>query len=68
MATQAEVAREDAPFPSTSLSEPSESCFPDWRLRLTRNLARRSDSRWEPLTRTHAKELQGDLPPKPEIR
>ena len=27
-----------------------EAAYPDWRRRLTRNLARRSDGRWDPLT------------------
>jgi len=32
---------------------PCESGFPDWRDRLARNLSRRSDGRWEPLTFVH---------------
>jgi hypothetical protein len=52
--TQAEIAAEPAAFPSTSADAPIESGYPDWRDRLTRNFARRSDSRWEPLTRVHA--------------
>ena len=28
--------------------------FPDWRERLIRNLSRRSDGRWDPLTWIHA--------------
>jgi hypothetical protein len=55
-ATPEEVAGEPAPFPSKTIDAPIESFFPDWRLRLNRNLSRRSDSRWEPLTRVHATE------------
>ena len=53
-ATREEVAAEPAPFPSKTLAMPVETFFLDWRRRLTRNLSRRSDSRWEPLTRVHA--------------
>lgn len=49
-----ELAREPTPFPTRTVACPIESGFPDWRERLTRNLARRSDGRWEPLTRVHA--------------
>ena len=42
------------PFPSMTTNAPVESGFPDWRARLARNLARRSDGRWEPLTWVHA--------------
>ena len=52
-ASQAEVADEPTPFPKTTLALPSETLFPDWRRRLLRNLSRRSDSRWEPLTWVH---------------
>ena len=52
--TPAQIAREPAPFPATTVAAPLESGFPDWRDRLRRNLARRSDGRWEPLTRVHA--------------
>lgn len=55
-ATPDRVAREPAPFPRTSPAESTETFFPDWRQRLTRNLSRRSESRWEPLTRVHAEE------------
>lgn len=44
---------EPAPFPKTTDDAACESGFSDWRERLTRNLSRRSDGRWEPLTRTH---------------
>jgi hypothetical protein len=54
LATPEEVAAEPAPFPSTSADAAVETLFPDWRRRLTRNLSRRSDSRWEPLTSVHA--------------
>ena len=53
-ATAAEIAGEPAPFPVATDAMPVETFFPDWRARLTRNLARRSDSRWEPLTWVHA--------------
>lgn len=52
--TPEQIAREPAPFASTTETAPLESGFPDWRDRLRRNLARRSDGRWEPLTRVHA--------------
>jgi hypothetical protein len=54
-ASQAEVAAEVAAFPVTTIDLPIESFFPDWRRRLTRNLATRSDGRWEPLTWVHAR-------------
>lgn len=50
------IAREPAPFPVTTREAPLETLFADWQRRLTRNLARRSDGRWEPLTWTHAAE------------
>lgn len=56
-ASAAAVAAETAPFPKTTDEQPAESGFPDWRARLTRNLARRSDSRWEPLTWVHARSV-----------
>ena len=60
LATQDAVAREPAPFPSVSSDEPNESSFADWRKRLARNLSRRSDGRWDPLTRIHADERDTD--------
>jgi len=56
LATPEVVGREPNPFPSTSIATPHETWFPDWRRRLTGNLSRRSDGRWEPLTRTHGPE------------
>jgi hypothetical protein len=53
VASPQEVASEPAPFPVKTPELPSESLFPDWRRRLLRNLSRRSDSRWEPLTWVH---------------
>lgn len=53
-ATLAAVASEPAPFPPTTDATPVETFFPDWRRRLIRNLSRRNDSRWEPLTWVHA--------------
>ena len=52
-ATPEQVAAEPTPFPRTTPEEPMESLYPDWQRRLTRNLTRRSDGRWEPLTRAH---------------
>lgn len=53
LATQEAIALEPAPFPRTTDAEPDETVFADWRARLTRNLSRRSDGRWDPLTRVH---------------
>lgn len=55
MATPAEIAAGPDPFPKTTPEAPCETAYPDWRRRLTANLARRSDGRWDPLTRTHAR-------------
>jgi hypothetical protein len=54
--SDAQLAREPAPFPTTTPAAPVESGYPDWRDRLARNLARRNDGRWEPLTRVLADE------------
>jgi hypothetical protein len=54
LATADALATEPAPFPRTTTEAPFESVFADWRERLTANLSRRSDGRWEPLTWTHA--------------
>jgi len=51
--TPAAMARDPEPFPSPSPSAPHEAWFDDWRVRLMANLSRRSDGRWDPLTRTH---------------
>jgi hypothetical protein len=56
VATPAQVAAEPAPFPSKTAAWPIETFFPDWRQRLIRNLSRRTDSRWDPLTWVHADE------------
>jgi len=56
LATPEEVANEPHPFPRVTAEKPLEKAFADWRERLTRNLARRSDSRWEPLTYIEASE------------
>jgi hypothetical protein len=53
-ATAEEIATEPAPFPASSAAEREEDWHSDWRLRLTRNLSRRSDGRWESLTWFHA--------------
>ena len=57
-ATPEEVAKEPEPFPSSSVTDCEESWYADWRMRLTRNLARRSDGRWEPLTWFHPAALE----------
>lgn len=53
LATPSEIASEDPPFPVTDEARPNESGFADWRERLTRNLSRRSDGRWDPLGYVH---------------
>ena len=50
LASPAAVASEPHPFPRGSTETPNEVWYADWRRRLTRNLASRSDGRWEPLT------------------
>ena len=74
-ASAAQMAAQPAPFAVKTAAEPVESGFPDWRARLTRNLARRSDGRWEPLTWVHppvADQRSIDIntsgPKTPEIR
>jgi len=52
-ATPEEVSAEPSPFPMKTSAAPIETFYPDWRGRLTRNLSRRSTSRWEPLTAVH---------------
>ena len=59
ISTPEEVAAEPAPFPAKTLEAPGETFFADWRARLTRNLSRRSTSRWEPLTWVHSAERSG---------
>ena len=54
LATAEAIADEPAPFPRTTAQRPLETGFPDWRERLTANLARRSDGRWDPLTEIRA--------------
>lgn len=56
LASQEAIGNEPHPFPTISAAAPYETSFNDWRERLTRNLTRRSDGRWEPLTRTHPAE------------
>jgi hypothetical protein len=53
LATQEAIALEPAPFPQVTEAEPEETGVVDWRVRLTHNLARRSDGRWDPLTSVH---------------
>ena len=53
LATQEAIALEPAPFPHVTDAEPVETGVADWRVRLTHNLSRRSDGRWDPLTRVH---------------
>jgi hypothetical protein len=52
--TKEQLAQQPVPFPSTTAAAPVESGCVDWRDRLTRNFARRSDGGWEPLTWVHA--------------
>jgi hypothetical protein len=53
LATPAELADEPSAFPATNLKAPLETGFSDWRRLLSRNLSRRSDGRWDPLTYVH---------------
>lgn len=53
LATPLEVARQSPAYPSTDAARSEESLFSDWRQRLARNLSRRSDGRWDPLTYVH---------------
>ena len=55
LATPEELAAEPAAFPRVTVELPVETAFADWRERLSRNLARRSDGRWEPLTYIEAR-------------
>ena len=56
LATPEAVGAEPPPFPKPTSEEPLESAFADWQRRLTSNLSRRSDGRWDPLTWIHGKE------------
>jgi hypothetical protein len=56
LATAEAIANEPAPFPKMTTEAPFESVYADWRERLTANLSRRSDGRWEPLTWIHEKD------------
>ena len=56
LATPEALGTEPAPFPKTTSERPLESAFADWQRRLTGNLSRRSDGRWDPLTWIHGKE------------
>lgn len=53
LATPSEVAMQDPAYPCPDAGSPDETLFVDWRERLARNLSRRSDGRWDPLTYTH---------------
>jgi hypothetical protein len=55
LATPQAIALEPTAFPRVTAAEPEETGLADWRARLTHNLARRSDGRWDPLTRVHRK-------------
>ena len=50
LATPAQTAAEPEPFPTRPANDTEEVFFADWQRRLCRNLSRRSDGRWEPLT------------------
>lgn len=56
LATPEAIGAEPPPFPKPTSEEPLESAFGDWQRRLTSNLSRRSDGRWDPLTWIHGKE------------
>ena len=56
LATPEAIGAEPPPFPQPTSKEPLESAFADWQRRLTSNLSRRSDGRWDPLTWIHGKE------------
>lgn len=62
IATPEEVGAEPPAFPVKTAVRPIETFFGDWRARLTRNLSRRSTSRWEPLTWVHSPEASRSLP------
>jgi hypothetical protein len=49
-ATPAKGAAEPPPFPLRPAGDVREYFFADWQQRLSRNLSRRSDGRWEPLS------------------
>ena len=61
LATPEAIALEPTPYPRATGAESEETGFADWRVRLTRNLSRRSDGRWEPLTRVSARMLSDRL-------
>ena len=44
------VAAEAQEVPRATAERPNEHGYDDWRERLARNLSRRSDGPWEPLT------------------
>lgn len=50
LALPAAIANEPDPHPKATVEKPIEVSHDDWRRRLTRNLSRRSDGRWDPLT------------------
>ena len=50
LATHAEGMAEPPPFPLRVDGDTEEIFFADWQRRLSRNLSRRSDGRWEPLS------------------
>jgi len=53
LAAPSEIARQDPAYPARDTERPTESLFADWRKRLARNLSRRSDGPWQPLTYVH---------------
>jgi hypothetical protein len=50
LATHADGGAEPPPFPARKEGQTEEVFFSDWQRRLSRNLSRRSDGRWEPLS------------------
>jgi hypothetical protein len=56
LASTTAIANEPDPYPKTTADKPVQVWHDDWRRRLTRNLSRRSDGRWDPLTHVGAGE------------
>ncbi len=64
LASPPAVASEPRPFPRGNTDVLDEVWYADWRRRLTRNLASRSDGRWEPLTHFERRPTPDEIPPK----
>jgi hypothetical protein len=50
LATHADGIAESELLPRRAEGQTEEVLFPDWQRRLRRNLSRRSDGRWDPLS------------------